>query len=141
MADGGLIYYALDASRTAQRLKIGTTINLKQRVEVLKSQTMSTQAPLVLAVEAGGLETEAKLHERFADTRLSGEWFSYEGALREYVAALEHPYAYISDREELWYYARGWCGLPLTTKPPEARAYTIDPEMDEVEPLPAPIDF
>lgn len=134
-SDDGLIYFVLDASRTSQRLKIGTTTNLKQRIDALRSQTMCAQQPLVLALEAGGLATEAKLHETFYKLRLSGEWFSYEGALKQYVAALDHPYSYVSDREELWYYARGWNGLPVTTKPDPVRGrLDRDPEREEDDP-------
>jgi hypothetical protein len=47
--------------------------------------------PMTLAAyESGGLREEAALHCRFAEYRVrpDGEWFRYEGALREYIATV-----------------------------------------------------
>lgn len=111
----GLIYYVLDATRLTQRVKIGTTTNLDQRMKALHRQTASRQDPIVLAVEAGGIAREHALHAQFSRFRLTGEWFRYEAELRDYIAGLDHPVAYLSDREELWHLAGGWNVVPFTT--------------------------
>jgi hypothetical protein len=36
----------------------------------------------------GDAATEGTLHQRFAKLRVRGEWFRYEGALKEYVERL-----------------------------------------------------
>lgn len=105
--DVGLVYYLLDATRLSQRVKIGRTVNLKQRLAALRAQTVAQQVPLVLAVEAGGIALERTRHLQFAELRLGGEWFHYTGALREWVADLPNPWSLIQDNPNLWAYARG----------------------------------
>lgn len=105
--DIGLVYYLLDATRLAQRVKIGRTVNLRQRLVSLRTQMVANQTPLVLAVEAGGAVTERRRHEEFASLRLGGEWFHYVGPLRDWIASLPNPWAFIQDDPSLWAYARG----------------------------------
>lgn len=68
----GVVYYI----RWADRIKIGTTTNLHQRLRVLYHDE-------VLAVERGGYDREAQRHEQFADFRVPGqrEWFSMAPSL------------------------------------------------------------
>lgn len=104
-----VVYYALDATRTVQRLKIGYTGALRERMAALRGQTASGQVPLVLAVERGGADLEQRRHEQFADLRQYGEWFAYEGRLREFVAAMPHPVSVLLDDPELRVaVARNW---------------------------------
>jgi hypothetical protein len=109
-----LIYYVLDASRRTQRVKIGITTNLDQRLVALRAQTMSRQLPIVLALEEGNRTIEADRHREFMAARLSGEWFRYAipSPLADWVASLENPIAFLSDREHLWPDAGGWANTP-----------------------------
>jgi hypothetical protein len=104
----GLVYYLLDATRLGQRLKIGYTANLRQRLNALAAEATSRQIPLVLALETGGVAHERHLHEQFAGYRLMGEWFRYEGALLAHIRDLPNPMGWLSDRPELWRFAGGW---------------------------------
>lgn len=53
--------------------KIGTTKNIKSRLCTL--QTSSAQFLELLAYTRGGKLLESKLHARFADKNINGEWF------------------------------------------------------------------
>lgn len=127
----GLIYYMLDADRHSQRVKIGTTESLAARILDVRSQTFNRQGPLLLAVEIGGFTREKQLHAQYALQRLTGEWFKYEGQLRDYISTLDHPYAYISDRPELWCFAGGWCGMPVSTLPKVVLVEDEDEDEDD----------
>jgi hypothetical protein len=139
----GLVYYALDATRHAQYLKIGYTTGLKARMIALREITASGQQPIVLALEEGSLTLERERHGQFADLRSHGEWFRYTDALPEFVGSLEHPYSYLLDRPSLWPYAGGWG--PLSTlaggqKPPGATRIEPEPEPMSSDQV-TPIDF
>lgn len=63
---------------TADRVKIGCTQNVAQR---LKSLQTGYPADLrVIWQGAGGAAMEAHLHARFARRRIRGEWFDFTGA-------------------------------------------------------------
>lgn len=108
MMQEGLVYYLLDATRREQRIKIGYTTGLAQRLLDLSKKTMCRQTPIVLALEAGNLDTESERHMQFAEHRLIGEWFDPTPPLMAWIAGMEHPVAYLSDRPHLWAHARGW---------------------------------
>jgi hypothetical protein len=132
--DNGLIYYLLDATRLAQRVKIGTTTSLKSRLAALRYQTVARQDPLVLALEPGGYTVEKQRHQQFDDLRLGGEWFSYEGALREWVAELPNPVGLLYDNPDLWQYARGFGMVPDVSVTATPRSdVEVPTEMYEVE--------
>lgn len=63
----GVVYYI----RWADRIKIGTTTNLAQRLRGLYHDEL-------LAVEPGGYELEARRHDQFHDALILGqrEWFT-----------------------------------------------------------------
>lgn len=64
------------------RVKIGTTRNLPQRVAVLPHDE-------ILAVEPGGREVEQRRHREFAASRLGKtEWFEPSAALRAHINTL-----------------------------------------------------
>lgn len=71
------VYYA----RLGNRVKIGYTLNLRQRM----SQVMPEE---LLATEPGGPAKETERHGQFAHLRTHGEWFRYEGELVDHVAVL-----------------------------------------------------
>lgn len=131
----GLVYYALDPTRHAQYLKIGFTTGLVSRMAALKGITASGQVPIVLAVEAGDIPLERERHQRFADLRSHGEWFRYQDDLIKWVAEMEHPFAYLLDRPDLWRWAGGWGPLAATAGqqlPPPAPLPSPDGELDNL---------
>jgi hypothetical protein len=67
--------------RNGNRVKIGTTTELKRRIRTLALRTEN----VVLLLD-GGKPLERQHHNRFADLRIGNtEWFAYEGALVDYV--------------------------------------------------------
>jgi hypothetical protein len=61
-------------------VKIGVSRFLRERVAHLGAR--------LLATEPGGIDRERELHDRFADARVTGEWFEPTQALLSYVESL-----------------------------------------------------
>jgi hypothetical protein len=72
------VYYA----RLGNRVKIGFSFDVKRRM-------ISIQPEELMATEPGGIQKEAKRHAEFADLRVAGEWFRYEGRLVDHIAVLK----------------------------------------------------
>ncbi|WBU37615.1 GIY-YIG nuclease family protein [Homoserinibacter sp. YIM 151385] len=73
-----VVYYL----RVADRVKIGTTGALEQRMRQLRHDEL-------LAIEPGGVARERRRHERFAELRYDRtEWFRLGPALRAHLAEL-----------------------------------------------------
>lgn len=70
-------------------IKIGSAADPVERLRNM--QTGSPTALVLLAIEVGSLNEEARRHVQFAELRRRGEWFAFEGALAEFVQALP-PY-------------------------------------------------
>lgn len=104
----GLVYYLLDATRLAQRVKIGYTTRLGPRIVDITRDTMMQQTPIVLALEEGGKRIELGRHIQFHDLRIMGEWFEYGPALQAHLSQLPNPIGWLRDHPELWHYAAGW---------------------------------
>ncbi len=68
-------------------VKIGYT-GRRVRQRLAEGQTFAHQELTLLAETYGTMADEAKLHRLFAPLRLRGEWFRYEGELRELVMML-----------------------------------------------------
>lgn len=107
MTDTRLVYFALDATKDQQWVKIGVASSIRDRMQALRSQTVTGQTPIVLAVEAGGEAREAELHELFRRDRVRGEWFNYSVGLQQYIAGLDHPVVFLLNHPELIDAARG----------------------------------
>lgn len=75
------VYFLRDASRPA--IKIGRSTNVEKRIRQLESQV--GRRLQLLATVPGGSAQEAKLHRRFADARLEGEWFSEVDELTDFI--------------------------------------------------------
>ena len=137
----GLVYYALDATRTRQYVKIGYSTALGARMIALRQVTASAQTPLVLALEEGSVATERQRHHQFGSLRSHGEWFSYEDELRKFLADMEHPVAYLFDRPHLWVYAASWGPFspPFSQQRVPGEGSPI-PE-DETPPIYEPVKF
>lgn len=72
-----LVYYF----RFADRIKIGTTTNIRRRATVIAHDEL-------LAVELGDRFKEAERHGQFKDARVNGEWFDATPELVAHAAAL-----------------------------------------------------
>lgn len=123
----GLVYYALDATRLHQRVKIGFSSKLEERLTALRMQTASRQRPILLAVEAGDMALETQRHAEFRDLRVAGEWFNYGMKLSSHIADLPNPHAFLADRPELWQYAKGVPGVPRI---PIEEADALEPDAE-----------
>jgi hypothetical protein len=77
-----VVYYL----RFADRIKIGTTSNPRQRFGQLRFDEL-------LAFERGDRGVERRRHEQFAAVRLGGEWFAADPALVTHVESIAagHP--------------------------------------------------
>lgn len=67
-------------------VKIGLTAKIKGRLSALS--TGHYENLNVLALISGGYSDEKKLHNRFTEYRLRGEWFKYEGRLKAFIEKL-----------------------------------------------------
>lgn len=77
----GFVYFVQGATTGA--IKIGFTVNPKQRVASLQS---SAPEPLCLLGSVPGDENlERVIHSAFAESRLRGEWFRPSWALLEFI--------------------------------------------------------
>lgn len=72
-----LVYFI----RNGNRMKIGTSTELKRRI-----RTLALRAENVALLLNGGKPLERDLHKQFADLRIGNtEWFAYDGALITFV--------------------------------------------------------
>lgn len=72
--DESVVYFI----RFSDRVKIGTTTNLKSRLEAIPHDE-------VIAVISGSYATETAIHNRFAHLRVQGEWFRATDELLDWV--------------------------------------------------------
>lgn len=72
-----LVYYI----RFGDRIKIGTTKNLKQRMSELPWEE-------ILLVEPGDRSVEQLRHAHFQNMRVLGEWFEYTPILKDHIERL-----------------------------------------------------
>lgn len=73
------VYYV----RCGRLIKIGVTTNLANRFSAIRPNE-------VIAIEPGGLEREAAMHERFTDLRAGGEYFHPGAVLQKHVTELRN---------------------------------------------------
>ena len=74
--------YFIRNSGTGQ-IKIGIAVDPNHRIKTL--QTGSADRLELLGTMPGGRELESELHDRFAETRVGGEWFEPSGELADYI--------------------------------------------------------
>jgi hypothetical protein len=79
-----VVYFA----KVGQFIKIGVTANLGKRLSSLKGGSPDPDMKLLATVQ-GNFQTEQALHQRFRKYRRHGEWFRYEGQLKEHIANLQ----------------------------------------------------
>lgn len=73
-----VVYYM----RIGNRVKIGTTSDIKRRLATINPEEL-------LATEPGGYDLEKQRHQQFNHLRSHGEWFAYEDALKDHVQELK----------------------------------------------------
>jgi hypothetical protein len=74
-----LVYFI----RNGNRMKIGTTTELKRRI-----RTLALRPENVVLLLDGGQQLERELHRKFADLRIGNtEWFACDGPLIDFVHA------------------------------------------------------
>lgn len=78
-----MIYYI--ACTATERLKIGYTQG-EPEVRLKQLQTGSASDLRLIACHHGTLDDERRLHEKFADQRLRGEWFQMSEDLLEHLS-------------------------------------------------------
>lgn len=66
-----------------KRVKIGTTTNVDRRYQAIRHGVPGRCA--IQYVTPGGTELERELHRLFAEDRVSGEWFIYSMAIRDWI--------------------------------------------------------
>jgi hypothetical protein len=81
----GFIYFirAIQGPRHSARVKIGWTRDPRKRLKDL--QTGSPVELYLIGAIPGGREDERAMHERFALSRMHGEWFALTGEMHELV--------------------------------------------------------
>lgn len=76
-----IIYYV--GARDVRRVKIGTTTDLRRRMERLGAQAIDRLE--ILATEPGGRAEERQRHVLFARFRRHGEWFEWSPEIQAWV--------------------------------------------------------
>ncbi|MFE5482994.1 GIY-YIG nuclease family protein [Streptomyces sp. NPDC056527] len=72
-----LVYFI----RNGNRIKIGTTTELKRRI-----RTLALRPENVVLLVSGGQPLERAFHKQFADLRIgTTEWFAHDGALADFI--------------------------------------------------------
>jgi hypothetical protein len=70
--------------RIGDRVKIGTSTSLEERLKTINPEEL-------MALEKGGIAVERLRHRQFADLRTHGEWFRLEGRLVAHIKRLRRP--------------------------------------------------
>ena len=68
-----------------QRIKIGISHDVNSRLKGIQS---SEPLKLLAVIKQGGKDLERRLHQKFQDLRVHGEWFKPDPQLLEYIGAL-----------------------------------------------------
>jgi hypothetical protein len=79
----GRIYFVFSPSQKA--IKIGFSTDVAQRIADLN--TALSEPLILLGTLPGVMDDEKQLHRLFASWRLSGEWFTDDGVIRDFVVA------------------------------------------------------
>lgn len=81
-----IVYYMVHANYRGA-IKIGTTVNTENRI-ARYVQNRGHGEYFFLAWERGGPDVEAKRHREFNKYLIQGEWFFFEGELKDHVERL-----------------------------------------------------
>jgi hypothetical protein len=81
----GYIYYAVDDPDQPKEIKIGFSANPWARILELRTARPKIK---ILVTENGTLLDESSRHERFQTYHISGEWYRFDGEIKNYVELL-----------------------------------------------------
>jgi hypothetical protein len=82
--NGGYVYFMRVDGRGP--VKIGFSVNVAQRLS--NHGVSNSGKPVLVASMHGTKATEKRLHNKYGDLHIKGEWFKYTGALKAFVEAL-----------------------------------------------------
>jgi hypothetical protein len=107
----GFVYFLLYGNGSGAKVKIGTSKNVNGRLAVLRTGVPGKAR--VYYVTPGNISLERDLHRKFAEDRISGEWFQFSAAIRDWIAQDR-------DRRAL---ERGWSTRIIPFAPPRVRSH------------------
>jgi Meiotically Up-regulated Gene 113 (MUG113) protein len=79
----GFVYFLLYGNGNNAKVKIGTSKNVNARLASLKTGVPGKVR--VYYVTPANIALERELHDRFAEDRVSGEWFRFSQAIRDWI--------------------------------------------------------
>lgn len=85
LAHGGTQSFVYFIRYGNKRIKIGTCVNVRSRLQQLKTGVPGVA--IVHYVTPGGRILETELHRMFTDDRISGEWFQFSAPIRDWIRA------------------------------------------------------
>lgn len=94
--EGSSVYFIMYGNAQGAKVKIGTCKNVKNRLAGLRTGVPGKAR--IYYVTPGGTGLERELHRKFAEDRVSGEWFQYSQAIRDWI----------KQDEERRAHERGW---------------------------------
>jgi hypothetical protein len=78
-----IVYFILDVQSNAVKIGYTTLKGLKRRLDNLQIGTPNNLK--ILGAVWGDRKIERKLHEKFVDFHIRGEWFNYTSEIDEYL--------------------------------------------------------
>ena len=97
----GYVYFVQEG-RTDSPVKIGYSTYPDGRMEIL--QRGNPNELFLIAAIPGGIALEQRLHRRFAEGRIRGEWFRHDTpGLSEFITAAAHVEFFPSDKSSRLY--------------------------------------
>jgi len=103
---GGFVYFLLYGNGNGAKVKIGASKNVNGRLAALRTGVPGTAR--IYYVTPGTMALERELQSAFADDRVSGEWFRFFQAIRDWIKQDR-------DRRAL---ERGWSTRIIPFAPP-----------------------
>lgn len=81
--NNGYVYFMLLKEKNL--IKIGSTFNVKNRLEAIRNMIPDGKSLRVEYFCSGGMNEERKLHNKFSKYRKTGEWFEYCDDIKNYI--------------------------------------------------------
>lgn len=91
--ESGLVYFI----GFGRYVKIGFTMNLKNRMDGI--QTSCPEKLIFYGAYKGDRMKEERLHSKFDDYRLNGEWFHFSNDIKKYVGFTEEDAVLVRQHE------------------------------------------
>lgn len=107
------VYFLLYGNGNGAKVKIGTSKNVNGRLAILKTGVPGKAR--VYYVTPGNIALERNLHRKFAEDRVSGEWFQFSQAIRDWIK---------QDRDRRAV-ERGWSTRVIPFAPPPSSPFAL----------------